>query len=126
MSPESAIAVIRHALTLIDDGELDDLPPLLTPTVTYRSPPHLVQFPGNVVAFLRQERDGLPGRRLLVHEVFSDAVGSRVVVTALWSYGRLTSQVCLVFQLSGELIDDVAVYGGLGRILHDLGAQRVA
>ena len=126
MSSEGAVAVVRHALELLNDGDLDGFQALLTPTVTYRSPPHTVQFPGNVAAFLRRERDELPGLRLCLHDIFSDGAGSRVVVTALWSTGRLRSEVCLVFQLSGELIDDVAVYGGLGRMLHDLGARRVA
>lgn len=126
MSAERAVTIVRHALTLLNDGAFEDLASCLSPTVTYRAPPHAAQFPGNVVDVLRRERNDLPGLELCLHDVFADDSGSRVVATALWRYGRLRSEVCLLFRLTGDRIDDITVYGGLGRILHDLGARRVA
>lgn len=126
MSGDSAVSSVRQVIDLLDGGDLDRLEPLLSPTVRFRSPPHVVQFPGNVISYLKRERQRMPDLRLLPRAVFADADGSRVAATVLWSHGRLTAQVCLVFALVNGRIDEIELFGGLGRILYDVGIRGAA
>jgi hypothetical protein len=126
MTAESAVALVRRTIDLMNAYELDELAPLLSPSVVYRSPPHVVQFPGNVIAHLRRERQALPNLRLSLESAFADETGSQAVAIVLWANGRLTSQLCLVFNIEDGLIDEIQSFGGLAKVFHDFGLRRVA
>jgi hypothetical protein len=113
-------------VSAIDTGRLDGLPELMSPEVVYVSPPHTVQFPGNVVARLRSERANLPDLRVSLQEGFTDEKGGRGVAIICWHARGMTSRVCLAFTVTAGKISRIEAFGGLARVLYDVGMLRVA
>jgi len=110
----------------INTGDLDRLEPLLAPNVTLHAPPHTDRFPQNVIARLRQERRIFPNLRIDVERAFTDTDGSLGVLVARWSGRKLSSRICLLFQIECGRIVEIEPYGGLMKTMYDAGLLKIA
>lgn len=126
MTAQQTAQLAQDAITAIDTGDVDTLRPMLSPNVRFRSAPHTIQFPGNLVEHLRSERERTPDLRLVPETVFADESGTNAVAIAQWTRGNLRSHVSVVFRLNDGLIEDIEIFGGLARLMYDVGLQRVA
>jgi ketosteroid isomerase-like protein len=126
MSARETINLMRAYVEAIDEGDLDRLESLLAPEVTFHAPPHTVQFPGNVIARLRAERDAFPDLRLKVENAFADEDGAQGAILVHWTGRRLTSRICIVMTARDGRITRIESYGGLMKTMFDVGLLRVA
>jgi hypothetical protein len=125
-TPERTIELMESFIQAANEQAWDRVEALLSPTAVYQSPPHVVQFPGNVVARLRLERQALPDLRLEIERSFAGVDGSQGMSIVRWTGRRLPSRVCLVFGIVDGRIDSIESYGGLARVLYDVGLVRSA
>jgi predicted ester cyclase len=126
MSAEHTIELMRAYVDAANEAAWDRLESLLGPAVVYQSPPHVVRFPGNVVARLQIERRAFPDLHLEIERSFSSVDGAQGMSVVRWTGRRLPSRVCLVFGIVDGKIDSIETYGGLGKLFYDVGLLQPA
>ena len=126
MSAQDTISLMHAYVEAIDQGALERLESLLAPSVVLHTPPHQIQFPGNVIARLRAERQAFPDLHLTIESAFADEGGTHGTAIVAWSGRRMPARLCMVFTVQDGHITGIEVYGGLARMLHDVGLVRVA
>jgi predicted ester cyclase len=127
MTPsENVLALMQSFVETANAQAWDRIETLLSPTVIYRAPPHVVQFPGNVVARLRMERQAFPDLHLEIERSFASVDGAEGTAIIRWTGRRLPSRICLVFGVAGGRIDSIESYGGLARLFYDVGLLQPA
>lgn len=113
----------------IDAINAEDLPRLegvLAPNVVLREAPHRVHFPGNVIARLRAERAAFPDLHMEVENLFADEDGGHGALVVLWTGRRLKARICMLFEVVDNRIATIELYGGLMKVLYDVGLLKVA
>lgn len=126
MSAQDTINLMHAYVEAINEGELERLESLLAPSVVLHTPPHRDQFPGNVIARLRAERRAFPDLHLTIQSAFADEDGTHGVATVAWMGRRAPSRLCILFTVQDRQITGIDVYGGLMKLMHDVGLVRVA
>src|ERR1700694_4175954 len=120
------IEVIETYVDAIHHGALDKLEPLLAPDVVLIAPPHQARFPGNVLEYLRAERSAFPDLSLRIETSFVDVEKPRGVTLAQWTGRHMTSRICIVFEFSDGKISEIRIFGGLARVMYDVGSIQIA
>ena len=113
----------------IDAINAEDLPRLegvLAPNVVLREAPHRVHFPGNVIARLRAERATFPDLHVEVENLFADEDGGHGALVVLWTGRRLKARIGMLFEVVDNRIAAIELYGGLMKVLYDVGLLKVA
>jgi len=125
-SAEIALRLMKAFIEAVNAQRWEQVEALLAPTVIYRAPPHVVQFPGNVVARLRVERRMFPDLHLEIERSFASVDGAEGTSIVRWMGRRLPARVCLVFGVVDGRIDSIESYGGLAKMFYDVGLLRPA
>jgi hypothetical protein len=86
----------------------------------------MAQFPGNVVARLRIERQAFPDLHLEIERSFASVDGVQGTAIVRWTGRRLPARICLVFGVAGGRIDSIESYGGLAKLFYDVGLLQPA
>jgi len=126
MATRDTERLMQAYVDAINEGDLERLEPLLAPNVTLHSSPHIDRFPTNVIARLRRERETFPNLKIDVERAFTDGDGTLGVLVARWSGRRMSSRICLLFQVEGNQIVQIEPYGGLMKTMYDAGLLKIA
>jgi hypothetical protein len=123
---ENVLALMQAFVEAANARAWERIEALLSPTVIYRAPPHVVQFPGNVIARLRIERQAFPDLHLEIERSFAGVDGAEGTAIVRWTSRRLPARICLVFGVADGRIDSIESYGGLAKMFYDVGLVRPA
>lgn len=126
MTENETQRLMEAYVNAINEDDLERLRDILAPNVVLQEPSVAVQFPGNVIARLRRERESFPDLRLELESAFTDADGRRGVLVIRWTGRRMRSRLCLLFEVERGRIASIQPYGGLAKTMYDVGMLRIA